>query len=379
MGVCFRLVQNLTKIVCISAAVLLVGMWIFIYKLDKDSITVESKEYFGADDDVFPVMSLCFNQFFDDRLFERYGGNITAEAYKSFLFGYHYDDKLTKINFHEVTTNLSDFIIKYEVGFRNSTFVDTQENIAWKPLYYTFSWNSWGMFLKCFGLEITDKNLYHVRIFINREIFKNNVNYLAGGLATLFHYPNQIMSSLQTVKRQWLVWDNSTNHFLSFNIKGMEADISRYKEDKHNCIEDWKNYDNITMENHMKTIGCKSPDQITNSDWPICSSKEMMRKARIPLNNEKLRPCRRVESVHFELGETQDTGYHNMENDSNWFCIVVRILNPRFKETVQQKEVDIQTLIGYIGGYIGILTGFAIIQIPEMLMEMFKYSRMFIR
>ena len=43
-------------------------------------------------------------------------------------------------------------------------------------------------------------------------------------------------------------------------------------------------------------------------------------------------------------------------------------MNPRFKETIKKKEVDIQTLIGYIGGYIGILTGFSLIQLPDFIM-----------
>ena len=42
-----------------------------------------------------------------------------------------------------------------------------------------------------------------------------------------------------------------------------------------------------------------------------------------------------------------------------------RILNPSFTVTRQRKDVDLQTLIGYIGGYIGIFTGFAIAQIPD--------------
>ena len=96
-------------------------MWIFIYNLDKNSTVIETKEYFEMDDDMFPAMSLCFNQLFDDRLFTKYEENITGNAYKDFLFGNHFDEKFTKIDFYDVTMNLSDFFLGTTVGFRNGT------------------------------------------------------------------------------------------------------------------------------------------------------------------------------------------------------------------------------------------------------------------
>ena len=379
MGLYFRFIQSLTKIICISATVSLVGMWIFIYNLDNDSSVIESKVYFKSEDDKFPVMSLCFKQFLDDNSFRKYGANITANAYKEFNFGQHFENAFMKIDFNEVTSNISDFILHYEVEYRNGTELNTTENIAWKPLYYTFSWNSWGHFLKCFGFEIIDRNVYHVRIFISRKIFRNSINDIGGTFATLFHYPNQVLSSLQTVKRQWLVWpDNKTNHYISFNIKNVDVTTLRFKDDRENCVPDWKRYDNITLENHLKSCECRTPDQTTASHWPICSTKEKMKQARIHLNNNERRPCRKVNSVDFDLGESKSFEESNRTSSDHWFCITIRILNHRFKDTIQQKEVDIQTLIGYIGGYIGILTGFSLIQIPEIMMTISKHIRKYI-
>lgn len=362
----FDIFQSSIKIACICATIALIGMWIVTYNLDKDSSVIESKNYFETDDDHFPVMSLCFNQFYDDLIFKDYGENVTAKAYQQFLFGNHFDENLTKIDFHRITTNISNYLIEYDVMYRNGTEIFTKDNLSWKPLYHTFSWFSWGYFLKCFGFELLEKNIYYVRIVLSRKIFENNVNKYAGSFAVLFHYPNQVMSSIQTLKREWLVWDNETNHYITFNIKGMETSTLRYKQGKDNCVPDWKEYDNVTLEDHLRTVGCKRPDQITDSDLPICTSKEKMKQANIPLSNDKIKPCRRVESVDFDLGESLfdgDLGYGNC-----WFCIVLRILNPQFKDTIQVKAVDIEMLVGYIGGYVGILTGFSLIQIPLLTM-----------
>ena len=40
-------------------------------------------------------------------------------------------------------------------------------------------------------------------------------------------------------------------------------------------------------------------------------------------------------------------------------------MNPRYKLTILKKEIDFQSLVGYIGGYIGIFLGFALAQIPD--------------
>ena len=43
--------------------------------------------------------------------------------------------------------------------------------MAWKPLYNTLTWKSWSKFVKCFGLEITEPNVYFVTAYLKREIF----------------------------------------------------------------------------------------------------------------------------------------------------------------------------------------------------------------
>ena len=156
---------------------------------------------------------------------------------------------------------------------------------------------------------------------------------------------------------------------MSFNLKGMEVNIERYKKNRNNCIENWKNYDNITLENHLRNVGCKTPDQITSDAWPVCNGKEKMKSARLRLHDEKIRPCREIESIDYDFGESERSlnvvPLVNGRPWKNWICFVYRILNPRFKVIVQRKDVDFQTLVGYIGGYIGIFTGFAITQIPD--------------
>ena len=81
-----------------------------------------------------------------------------------------------------------------------------------------------------------------------------------------------------------------------------------------------------------------------------------MKSARLRLHDEKIRPCREIESIDYDFGESERSLNVIPRVDGmpwkNWICFVYRILNPRFKVIIQRKDVDFQTLVGYIGGYI---------------------------
>ena len=375
-------VKHLIKTACVLVTLVLVGFWLYRYILDENSSVVEGRYYFEEEDDIFPVMSLCFKQTFPKFDFKSPSENLTAVDYHNFLIGEHYHPLLREVDYHSVSTNISDFVLLYHVEFRNGTMLETHENVAWKPLYYTFTWISWDRIVKCFGLEITNKDVYYIRLFVKREIFPNLIRNSDGGFAVLFHYPNQLSASFKTVKRQWMERDASTNHYMSFNLKGMDVEIQRHKKRRRNCVKNWKNYDNIITRSHLRRVGCRTPDQITNKSWPICDTKDKMKEARLHLNQLSLRPCREIVSIDYDMGESGDnwneTPVVNGKPWKNWICFVLRILNPRFTVTNQRKEVDLQTLIGYIGGYIGIFTGFAITQIPDYMYLVFLSSKRWI-
>ena len=61
-----NVVKYLIKTVCMLVTIIFVGHWLHRYMLDEDSSVIEVKEYFDDADDVFPVMSLCFKQTFQE-------------------------------------------------------------------------------------------------------------------------------------------------------------------------------------------------------------------------------------------------------------------------------------------------------------------------
>lgn len=376
------LIKHIFRGGCLILTCVLVVQWINRYLLDEDTTVIETTSYFHTEDDIFPVLTACFEQSFEDKVFEKLGYKVKGSDYKSFLSGDNSTQnmtqvdygKMTQIDYDSVTTNISDYIISYGVLFKNRTRVcDTRSHLAWKPPYETHSWNSWGSFVKCFSFEITNRNVYNLNIYMLRDIFPDGIRPHAGGFVVLFHYPNQILSSIHSMTRNWGIRNEETDYWIDLDIKGMDVVVHRYKRNVENCIQNWQNYDNIALEKLIKAVGCKAPYHKTKQKWPICDSSDKMKKViNHELRNYGMVPCREIGNIHYQVSDANyDRSVPLSELQGKprerWFSIGWTFLNFNFVKTISKKEVDLQSLIGWIGGYIGIFTGFALTQIPEIL------------
>ena len=89
-------------------------------------------------------------------------------------------------------------------------------------------------------------------------------------------------------------------------------------------------------------------------------------------------PCQEIDSVDYTTDEVigpPKKKYGHNEYISNYFELTLEIRKSYYKAVIQKREVDLQTLIGNIGGYIGIFTGFALTQIPDMLFTLVGFTR----
>ena len=60
---------------------------------------------------------------------------------------------------------------------------------------------------------------------------------------------------------------------------------------------------------------------------------------------------------------------------NGWVGIVLRFLDSRFTKIVHKKEINLQSLVGNAGGYVGLFLGFAVMQVPEMAFAAFVYIK----
>ena len=396
--------KYLFKLCCAIATIALITRGLIDFLMDDDASVVETRSFFQTEDDKFPVMSICFEQNFRNELFGQYDKNLTGEDYRKYLLGKYHNEMFQAIYYDSVTTNLSEHIIAYSYTYRNGTHIrGSRDNISWKEPYHTYSWNNWGRFVKCFGIEMTDKDLYHLAIYINRSIFADGLRPQSNGFIVLFHYPNQILSSLHTVMRQWKIRDNNTNYWMEFDVKNVDVIVRRYKKRLDNCIEDWKNYDNIVLMRHLENVKCRSPDQLTNTSFPICSNEIDMRRARLNLKPGGVRPCKEVESINYVMLESEGSpehlkkysaefqswfhkalnatspkntiNYEEQQEEHGWFFIVLRMLDPSVKTTINKRAFDFENFVAYSGGFIGLFLGFSLAELPEVLYFTYFYYK----
>ena len=83
----FNTFKILFQLFCIVATVGMIAFWCREYHLNNDLCKVDYKRYYGdSQDDVYPMMSLCFKPFTKDTF--EYNGNIfNTSEYIAFLAG----------------------------------------------------------------------------------------------------------------------------------------------------------------------------------------------------------------------------------------------------------------------------------------------------
>ena len=132
------------KCLCIIGTWVLVGMLMYRIFQDKDTSVIESR-YFETEDDLIPAMSMCFRQSFnDDTVFRQFEETISEEKYEKYLLGKCMDDEMIKVHYDMVTTTLPEFILSYEMNFKNlpSMWGDGPANVFWLRLDPTHSWEN---------------------------------------------------------------------------------------------------------------------------------------------------------------------------------------------------------------------------------------------
>ena len=154
------------------------------------------------------------------------------------------------------------------------------------------------------------------------------------------------------------------------------------------CNLDYKNFDENILRQLAKTTGCIPPFWgITNIDVPVCNSREEMKAAAIPpafsfdmdlVDNFDL-PCNQMyvtrhDAHTHETNKSRKLSKHPWKIDNNTLEMVnvtrrIQIDYDMmfFEEIINTPAFDTKSLLGTIGGAIGMILGFALWQLPEFL------------
>ena len=133
------------------------------------------------------------------------------------------------------------------------------------------------------------------------------------------------------------------------------------RRNKHNdpCLVDWKHVDDLVLNKHLNRVGCSAPYHKTH--FPVCTTKEKMQESLYEVTDIRRReyfpyPCQEISNILYT--------YQGRPITSNESVFRVSVVYPgKMRIVTQHRLIDVQVLIGNIGGYIGLFLGKQVILI----------------
>ena len=369
MAKTFEIFETIFSILCILVTFGLVSWCFYEYQLDLDLSLVSLKE-FGEDENmIMPAISLCFREPF---LFDKFnngglGFNVSFRQYKDFLLGKTWDDRMLDIDFENVTKKLEDYLVRYDVIWKNGSYFSYKNTSLLPPTikkpYPSFVGIMFKAFMmKCYGINIP-MNAGSFGLVMKKDIFPGGIRTDMLGLS--FNYPNQFFRSLDNSKGEWPSHTKSRNHFLQrvLKLNTFEVTLRRNSRNKK-CNMNWKEYDFDVARSHLEKIGCRTVYDNWDSSYPTCNSSEKMSMASSFITTKIMDPCQSADNILFDHVDALRPGSNWFPTDN--FALAVDMQITKIKVIQQKRAYELQTLIGNSGGYIGVFLGTYYIHIHDL-------------
>ena len=119
--------------ICSAAAFSLTCWCVYKYVKDEDVSHVNYRRYHSEKDNIYPSLTLCFNNPFLNHKLVKYGDGINTTTYVKFLKGLHWDERMIDIHYDNVTLNIDGVLYlrikdpyKASYGVEDPEFAITQ-------------------------------------------------------------------------------------------------------------------------------------------------------------------------------------------------------------------------------------------------------------
>ena len=251
-----------------------------------------------------------------------------------------------------------------ELWKNESIYLNTTQSVVHTEVYSGFYGSlSKNKFLKCFSINLK-KNIHHYirRIRFNYDLSRMisewhpestkarrfNTNLAAH---VKIHYPGQFFLGDTPI---FFGIHQKSDYYAVF-IKELEV-LKRRNTRSKKCLKDTNAFDSMVVDEHISSKRCRAPYLILNKKGPVCNTAGKMKDGLLRYEEASLtsiaKPCHRISKI-----KTNDKKEESKFPSSSkiWYF---RIQFPReIKVITQSKEIDIHSLIGNIGGYIGLFLG----------------------
>ena len=393
----------LFRIICLAAtgALFLRGYWKYLE--DRSSTQIEYKTFHDTKRDIYPTITFCIrNSEFKNQtgLYDRQKLNEKYEIkdpleYRDFLRGYIWKDKFAGVNYDDVTLDIKDRVeevtvisdtwqVLYSWKMNDKPTNDSlnrQDSVSMDTQKFPFYTSYRHAYEKCSSMDLSVDEMPNIQGQLIRGIQVKLRNIKIADLRYMISYPGQILLGY-TIDMEFGWNQRITSGYVK--VKSFLVDmiaVYRKRNTFHNeCSKHWTGYDEIVFRDIIKTANCRPPHWNISSEYPICNSKEKMKNVAIPQSIGKtasstflkkfLRPCDGILEAKLKtVSERRQMTFGGSISTDGVDAADVEFLfmNDHYKEIKYTREFDIESLIGNVGGYIGLFLGFAIWQLPDVM------------
>ena len=368
------------SLICAAA----LAFWCISEYSENNEVTEVSFQRFDPNEDgrQYPSMTLCVKDSYKEFELNKYNDStLNSSSYGRFLVGQYWSNGMPSIQYNLVSFDVRDYIIGTCVTTLDSLGSASGCQKLGHVQLFTRLWI--GGLMKCMSFKHVVKGaIDEVFIAINSSIFPNGVRPTHDGLSIMFHYPDQMTTSLKNLFYKWpeITYQMDEYYSMRFDISHVEI-LKRRINGQEECY-DWKNYDLTTTEDVMRSVGCIPPYWESRHGGPQCISQLQMRNMVVQYydkaaQNDKFQkyvhPCIEITKMEVKFEQLSvkeiDFGYASIferfkedaGTSKGWFVIDTSLWKSTyFKEIRKVKAYSFQSMVGNSGGYIGLFVGLTI-------------------
>ena len=414
----FKICHIIVQTLCVFVAISLACLCFHKYFLDDDLAEINFQTFNDKEHATYPSITLCFMgpSIFSEKKLKRFGKWITQTSYSNFLQGLFWNKTMHEIDFDAVTIDIEDYlegVIISSAGdnarhcsvnfhkilnhFSVPGCINTTNPDDFPPETFKFYVSYRDFHTKCFSMDVPFKQgnkLNRLRIFIRSQIFPKAIDeqyVFEKTFGVFLHYPRQLFRSpIQKLYQK--VQNDSLLKVMKFKIQNIEVLIRRNKPSRE-CNEMWRNDDDRILNKIVRAIGCEP------SHWKLNATSTFIKKYNITKCSDRRKmqlfsrhsplaylipntnflnnlppPCNDVTQSLYEYKEDEwsQEEFTGLDVEANFFEINLAFPSSVYKEIVQVRAYGLQSLVGYIGGYIGMFLGIGLSQLPSLFMKAIK-------
>ena len=380
--------QLLFNFFCYLATISLLSYCVHMYIKNDDVSEIVYKEYNDDSQSPYPSLTLCFKLKINLTKFElmnNQGYQISGSSYLNFLMGRYWDEKMLNISYDEVTESLKDYLVLAKT-FKDYSLIDTTSKFL-KGYRESTLPTTFGTIYKCLTFDMPNvikQKVKFASIVFSTSLFPNGFLPTNDQLLSSLHLPNEMLASAFATQWTWTPRSQSRTKCLQmqFTIKSMT--LLRRRDKLKDVCKNYPNFDENYKNAIMKKVGCRPPYWNSNINFTNCKSKKDLQliakyafkgySGSSDTENLVTKKCVELKKISFRFDENElnlnlmeqtnpelKTIAPGNENITQFFVVFE---DAGIKEIKQLRAFGIESLVGNVGGYIGLFLGFSIIQLP---------------